>query len=156
MKVFLRLSLVLVLLFANAPRVCADVRLAGVFAEHMVLQRDRPLQVWGWADKGEEVSVEFAEHSAKATVGEVGTWCVTLKPLAASAQGRELRVQSAGEKIDGKSVVVTSEKVQTPVAVRYAYEVTPENCNLYNRDGLPASPFCSDPTLLRYDPGLPQ
>jgi sialate O-acetylesterase len=58
--------------------------------------------------------------------------------------------------IDGDTVVVTSNKVPQPVAARYAYGVTPEGCNLYNRDGLPASPFCSKPGLLRYDPGLPR
>jgi len=51
--------------------------------------------------------------------------------------------------IDGEAVVVTSGRVPQPVAVRYAYEVTPEGCNLYGRDGLPASPFCSKPEMLR-------
>ncbi|WP_233200366.1 sialate O-acetylesterase [Blastopirellula marina] len=59
-------------------------------------------------------------------------------------------------KIEGETVVVSSEEVASPVAVRYAYAVTPENCNLYNRDGLPASPFCSRPDLLIYDPHLPE
>ena len=62
----------------------------------------------------------------------------------------------AKAKIDGGTVIVTSEQVQSPVAVRYAYAVSPENCNLYSRDGLPASPFCSKPELLQYDPGLPR
>jgi sialate O-acetylesterase len=58
--------------------------------------------------------------------------------------------------LDGQTVIVTSDKVSQPVAVRYAYRVSPEGCNLYNRDGLPASPFCSDPALLSYAPKLPQ
>lgn len=41
------------------------------------------------------------------------------------------------------------------VAVRYAYAVNPQHCNLYNRNGLLASPFCSDPALLKYVPELP-
>jgi sialate O-acetylesterase len=53
-------------------------------------------------------------------------------------------------------VIVTSDKVDRPIAVRYAYAVSPENCNLYNRDGLPTSPFCSHPELLTCDPGLPE
>ena len=43
--------------------------------------------------------------------------------------------------IDGESVVVSSQEVQKPVAVHYAYCRNPEGCNLYNKDGLPASPF---------------
>lgn len=46
--------------------------------------------------------------------------------------------------IDGQTVVVTSDKVAAPVAVRYAYQMNPEGCNLYNREGLPASPFRTD------------
>ena len=46
--------------------------------------------------------------------------------------------------IDGDSVVVSSAKVNAPVAVRYAYTNNPEGANLYNREGLPASPFRTD------------
>ncbi len=49
----------------------------------------------------------------------------------------------ADAKIDGNSVVVSSEKVSKPVAVRYAWADNPE-CNLYNKEGIPASPFRSD------------
>ncbi|MFN3153354.1 sialate O-acetylesterase [Bremerella sp.] len=56
--------------------------------------------------------------------------------------------------INGQTVIVTSPKVSTPIAVRYAYAVSPESVPLYNQHGLPASPFCSKPELLKYDPNL--
>ena len=43
--------------------------------------------------------------------------------------------------IDGNSVVVSCPEVPQPVAVHYAYNGNPSGCNLYNKDGLPASPF---------------
>ena len=46
--------------------------------------------------------------------------------------------------IDGDAVLVSSPNVPKPVAVRYAYSVNPEGCNLYNRAGLPAAPFRTD------------
>lgn len=46
--------------------------------------------------------------------------------------------------IEGDVVVVSSPQVSAPVAVRYAFAMNPAGCNLYNRDGLPASPFRSD------------
>ena len=58
--------------------------------------------------------------------------------------------------IVGDSIVVACPEGFSPIAVRYAYAVTPEDCNLYNRDGLPASPFCTRPELLEYDPNLPK
>jgi sialate O-acetylesterase len=46
--------------------------------------------------------------------------------------------------IDGDTVVVSAGEVKEPVAVRYAYRMNPGGANLYNRAGLPASPFRSD------------
>jgi sialate O-acetylesterase len=46
--------------------------------------------------------------------------------------------------IDGKTVVVSSPEVPKPVAVRYAYTMSGDDCNLYNNEGLPASPFRTD------------
>lgn len=45
---------------------------------------------------------------------------------------------------DGKSVILTSDKVKQPVAARYAYRWNPEKSNLYNKEGLPAAPFRTD------------
>jgi sialate O-acetylesterase len=49
---------------------------------------------------------------------------------------------AAEARIEGESVVVSSSSVQTPVSVRYGWAANP-NCNLFNREGLPASPFKS-------------
>jgi sialate O-acetylesterase len=45
--------------------------------------------------------------------------------------------------IEGNTVVLSSDKIQEPVAVRYGWANSP-SCNLYNREGLPASPFRTD------------
>ena len=91
LKSLIRLSVLFVLLTANAPLALAEIRPAGIFADHMVLQRNQPIPIWGWAGQGEDVTIEFAEHSAKTTAGEDGVWSVTLNPLAAYADGRELQ-----------------------------------------------------------------
>jgi sialate O-acetylesterase len=49
----------------------------------------------------------------------------------------------ADAKFDGDNVVVSSPQVPQPVAVRYAWGNAPD-CNFYNREGLPASPFRTD------------
>jgi len=46
--------------------------------------------------------------------------------------------------IEGPTVLVSSTNVPSPVAVRYAFNTYPLGCNLYNREGLPASPFRTD------------
>ncbi|REK18611.1 MAG: sialate O-acetylesterase [Planctomycetota bacterium] len=58
--------------------------------------------------------------------------------------GAERRWVWADAKIDGDTVVVSSPQVDRPLAVRYAHSANPEGANLYNRAGLPASPFRTD------------
>lgn len=53
--------------------------------------------------------------------------------------------------IAGKTILVSAPAVPQPVAVRYAVRTNPQGCNLYGAAGLPASPFCSDPALMRHD-----
>ena len=60
----------------------ADVKLPSVFGSHMVLQREMPVKVWGWADAGESVTVTFREHSAETQADDDGNWLVTLPALA--------------------------------------------------------------------------
>ena len=57
--------------------------------------------------------------------------------------GEDQKFVGAEAKIDGDSVVVRNAGVPHPVAVRYAWGMNP-SCNLYNRAGLPASPFRTD------------
>ena len=57
--------------------------------------------------------------------------------------GEDKQWHWADAKIDGDSVIVRSDKVQKPVAVRYAWANNPV-CNLYNKAGLPAVPFRTD------------
>jgi len=57
--------------------------------------------------------------------------------------GADRKFHRAAARIEGDSVVVSSPEVDAPIAVRYAWADSPE-CNLFNRDGLPASPFRTD------------
>jgi sialate O-acetylesterase len=83
------LPLLLALLAATAH---AEVRLSNLFSEHMVLQRDRPLRVWGQATPGQTLTVEFAGRKASTRVGADGRWRVQMPPLPAGGPHR-LRVQ---------------------------------------------------------------
>jgi sialate O-acetylesterase len=61
----------------------ADVKLPAVIDSHMVLQRDRPLPIWGWAEPGEEVTITLDTQKASAKADDKGHWKVTLKPVQA-------------------------------------------------------------------------
>lgn len=59
------------------------MRLSALFSDHMVLQRDLAIPVWGWAAPGEAITVELAGKSAKATAGADGRFGVSLPALPA-------------------------------------------------------------------------
>ncbi|MFO0888492.1 MAG: sialate O-acetylesterase [Isosphaeraceae bacterium] len=75
--------LLAVLLVAPAGPARADVKLPAIFGDHMVLQRDQQDKVWGWADPGEEVTVQVAPQgqTKQAKADADGKWHVMLDPL---------------------------------------------------------------------------
>ena len=56
----------------------AKVSLPAVFGNHMVLQCDMPIPVWGWADRGEVVTVTLDAQSRTVTASQSGEWAVKL------------------------------------------------------------------------------
>jgi len=54
--------------------------------------------------------------------------------------GTDGKFQAAEAKIDGETLIVSSSAVEHPVSVRYGWANSPQ-CNLFNKEGLPASPF---------------
>ncbi|HUS05052.1 MAG TPA: sialate O-acetylesterase [Bryobacteraceae bacterium] len=61
----------------------ADVRLPALIGDHMMLQRDLPVRLWGNADAGEPVNVSLAGKQASTVADALGRWSVSLAPLAA-------------------------------------------------------------------------
>ena len=84
-----------VALFALTAAASAEVKLPTFFADHMVLQRELPAPVWGHADPGEVVTVEFAGQQQSATAGADGRWLVRLAPMSASAAPQTLTVRGS-------------------------------------------------------------
>jgi sialate O-acetylesterase len=77
----LRISMCCLLVAAWAAAAAGAVKLPAVIGENMVLQRDQPVPIWGWADKGEEVTVAVAGQTLTAKAGDDGRWNVTLAKL---------------------------------------------------------------------------
>ena len=62
-----------------------ELRLAKTITDHTVLQREMAVPVWGWAEPGAEVTVEFAGQKKTVTVDDDGKWMIGLDPMPASA-----------------------------------------------------------------------
>ena len=72
----------------------AELKLAAIFSDHMVLQREKPVPVWGWTEPSEPITVEFAGQKKTTVADADGKWFVKLDPLPACAEPRTLVVQS--------------------------------------------------------------
>jgi sialate O-acetylesterase len=72
----------------------------------MVVQREKPVRIWGWADKGESVAVTFAGQDHSATANDERKWEVTFKPLEANATGQILTVRSGDARVTFKDVLI--------------------------------------------------
>jgi len=70
----------------------ANVKIPVVFGDHMVLQRDMKVPVWGWADPGEEVTVTFGDKTAKTAADSSGNWRVDLDPMGVNETPQTLTV----------------------------------------------------------------
>lgn len=84
------LSIVSCLTLASAAR--GDLALAPLFTDHAVLQRERPVPVWGRAAPGEKLSVSFAGQTVRCTAAADGRWIVYLDSLTASTEPADLTV----------------------------------------------------------------
>ena len=101
------LPILLAVLAGCSTLFAAGFRLAAPISDHMVLQREKPVAVWGWADAAETVTVAFAGQSKSATAGADGKWTLKLDALAASAEPRTLTVTGKdGHKIEVHDVLV--------------------------------------------------
>ncbi|MFM7182224.1 MAG: sialate O-acetylesterase [Verrucomicrobiales bacterium] len=85
------------LALASAAQLPADVKLPSIFSDHMVLQREVEVPVWGWADAGEKVTVSFAGQTKSTAADKDGKWSVKLAKLAVSAKPQELKVKGNNE-----------------------------------------------------------
>jgi sialate O-acetylesterase len=73
-------------LCVTAAAAFAEVKLPSIFSNHMILQQGQEDPVWGWADAGESVTVNFAGQTVKTTAAQDGGWKLALKALTASAK----------------------------------------------------------------------
>ena len=83
--------ILLCMLFANV--VYSELRVASVFSDHMVVQRDKAVPVWGTANEGESISVLFAGQRVTTKAGAAGTWRVKLAAMPLNKDPQTLTIQ---------------------------------------------------------------
>ena len=94
------------LFFLACSSVTVAVTPANIFSDHMVLQRDAAVPIWGKAGVGASVTVAFAGQAVKTKTDKEGRWKLTLGPMKVSAKGRSLEISSGDERVAIADVLV--------------------------------------------------
>ena len=84
----------------------AELKVAGILGDHMVLQRQKPVPIWGTANPGDVVTVGFAGQKKTATADKTGQWKVDLDAMDASSKGRPLVVSDKKTRVTLDDVLV--------------------------------------------------
>ncbi|MCA9178997.1 MAG: hypothetical protein KDB14_31250 [Planctomycetales bacterium] len=90
----------------DVPAITDQFSVSNVFQSNMVLQRDKPLHVWGWAAPGELIQVTFADNEASAEAGQDRAWRVTLPATAASSTPRPLTIKGKSDSVVLDNILV--------------------------------------------------
>lgn len=76
--------LILSILFAlSGPQVFSQVKLPQILRDSMILQRNKPINIWGWATKGEKVKIKFNGKSYSTRTNNDGQWKLKLSAMKA-------------------------------------------------------------------------
>lgn len=89
-------KLLTLLLFSAAIPVHAQIRLPKLISDHMVLQRDQPIKVWGWASPKEKITLQFDHKTFKTTTTAAGKWEIAL-PAHAAGTGYAMVLKGRNE-----------------------------------------------------------
>ncbi|MEL7500378.1 MAG: hypothetical protein AAFN77_22480 [Planctomycetota bacterium] len=81
----------------DVPSISKDLCVSNVFQSNMVLQRDKPIVIWGWAAAGEEVTVRIGENQQVAKTNEDRHWKVTLPAMPANSEPTILTIAGASQ-----------------------------------------------------------
>jgi len=65
------------------------------FRDHMVLQRDKPVPVWGWAAPGDRIALTFESQRKEAVADSKGRWQIALDPMAANSSPHDMVIAEA-------------------------------------------------------------
>lgn len=90
----------------DVPAIGDELCVSNVFQSNMVLQRDKPIFIWGWAKAGEQVTVTISSNSSSAQAGEDRLWKVTLPALPANSEPQTISIQGADKTLTLDNVLL--------------------------------------------------
>lgn len=101
-----KISILIILLFVGFAFAAAQLRVHHIFDNNMVLQRDKPVRVWGWGEPEKSVKLFFAGQEKEGVIDPEGSWELFLEAMPVGKEGRIFKVTSEGEAVVYQNVLV--------------------------------------------------
>ena len=128
---------ILLLILLLPLTVAAQLQLAKVFSDNMVVQRDQPLHIWGKGVPKQKISIAFATQTKYIIANADSTWSVYFKKQPANKIPQSLLVSSATEKIEIRNILmgdvwlcIGQSNMEFSMMKEMHYKDEIQNCNL--------------------------
>ncbi|MDT8389542.1 MAG: sialate O-acetylesterase [Lentisphaeria bacterium] len=90
----------------DTPAIRDGLCVSNVFQSNMVIQRGKPIAVWGWAAPGEEVAVAFGGQRGETITADDRSWKVTLPPMTANAEPQRMIVKGKTDTVSLDNILI--------------------------------------------------
>ncbi len=102
----MKIKYLIVLLLCLPLFSMAQLTVAKIFSDEMLLQRNQPINIWGKAIPGNKVEVLFANEKRKAVAKQDSTWLVIFKKQNANREPQRLTIKSSNKKIEFENILI--------------------------------------------------
>lgn len=90
----------------DVPAIGNGLCLSNLFQSNMVLQRGKPIAIWGWASPGEQVTVTLGGQRQTAITNQDGAWKVRLPAMETNAEPQQMTVGSADKTLTLENILI--------------------------------------------------
>src|SRR6478609_2956340 len=100
------MKFILSIVFFFPIAVMSQLQLAKLFSDNMVLQRDKPIHIWGTGIPGKKISASLAKEEKTVTIGADSTWEIYLSKQKANAQPQSILLVSGTEQVTLQNILI--------------------------------------------------
>lgn len=147
------LPALIIALLSSGGDLMAEIGLPHVFSDHLVLQRDGDVAIWGTASPGAEVTVAFKGAAATVKADADGKWRASIPAGKADAVGATITVTSGGDKVVLKDVLVGEVWLASGQSnMVFTMDRVPDYAELIEKTNLPQVRMFNAPMVTAVEP----
>ena len=100
------ITVCLIWFISPSTELLAELKLPSFFSNQMVLQRDKPVSIWGWADANTQVDVAFNGNTVSTKSNDDGSWRLALPAMKANGQGMNMVIENGKDRVEIKNILI--------------------------------------------------